>query len=150
VDKFTTKISRTEEMFSKAYFGLVSFVGVIVVLIVNFKVMPALIDFVTVPEKVEKIKNRLPRTTAGFLVFIFLLNIFFWWRAKNLGQKRKQSQKALEINPADSSARKELTKTETEIKDFLSRMEFILLIASGLTITWMLLNVFAPIYGITF
>lgn len=145
--RFTRKIRRAEESFSKAYFWLVSLVGIAVVLIINLKVVPALIEFVA-PAEAEKIKSRIPQATAGFLGFVFLFNAFFWLQAKVWEQERRQAQENLDTNPNDPLAQEELAMLDADIKTFLGRMEFFLVLVLGLTVVWLLYNVFAPLYGL--
>ena len=149
MNKFTRQVDKIEESFSKGYFTLVSLVEVAVILIINFKVMPAMIDVIVSPEEMLKIKSRIPKMSIGFLVFVLLFNALFWLRAKVWRKERKQAQENLSMNPNDPVAQKELAKIDVEVKTFLSRMEFFLVLGSGLAVFWLLYNILGPIYGLS-
>lgn len=149
MDNFEKKIGRVETKASKWYMLFVSFIAMLVLLIINFRIVPSMIELVKemAPVNGEKIKSQISKVMTGFSIFAMLSNLLVWVMVSELEKRKKAIRETLEINPNDLAIQKEMEEIENEISDFLAKAETILVIVIGLIISWAILTVIIPLYG---
>jgi len=120
-------------------------------LFVYFRVFPELLAIVAEnsPTQAETMKSRLLYAMTSLLIFLFLINFYFWRIANNLEEEEKTARKTLEINPEDPTIQKKLKRIERKRKLYLALIEPIFIIVLGLIIACIVYIVFTPLYRLS-
>lgn len=143
-------MNRAQKSSLKIYPIIMSLTGVAVVLIVNFVVLPKLVEGITAisPLQAKEMRIQVRRATLGFFILIFLLYFCLWKIGNKLKEERKKAQEILRINPTDPIAQKKIKEIERKGELYLTIMEPIFIILLGVMVAWMISTILAPIYGL--
>jgi len=134
----------------KNYLIIIDIIAGIVILIINFGVLPKTIEVVKemFPVEAEVIKSRVFNVIIGTLIFIFLINIYFWNLDSKLEKEEREARTFLKINPADLGGQEKLNKIEKRRKIYLSIIEPIFMIILGLVVGFLSYTILTPIYSL--
>ena len=134
----------------KNYLMIIDIIAGIVILIINFGVLPKTIEVVKemFPVEAEVMKSRVFNVTIGTLIFIFLINIYFWNLDNKLEKEERETRTFLKINPADPGRQEKLNKIERKRKFYISLIEPIFMIILGLIVGFLVQTILTPIYSL--
>jgi type II secretory pathway component PulF len=136
----------------KSYLIVVSIVTLTIVLGVNFGVLPALEEILTKidPNQIEAIKKRLFYITIGLLIFILLVNFYFWKLESQWEKEEREIELNIKINPSDQVLKENLEKIRNKRKQYIMLIEPISIIILGAVIGFIvvsILSILKPLYG---
>jgi len=133
----------------KNYLMIINIIVGIVILTINFEVLPQVIKIVEIsPSQAGAIKSRVFNVTIGTLIFIFLINIYFWNLDNKLEKEERETRTFLKINPADPGRQEKLNKIERKRKFYISLIEPIFMIILGLIVGFLVQTILTPIYSL--
>jgi len=134
----------------KNYLIIIDIIAGIVILIINFGVLPKTIEVVKemFPVEAEVMKSRVFNVIIGTLIFIFLINIYFWNLDSKLEKEEREARTFLKINPADLGGQEKLNKIERKRKFYISLIEPIFMIILGLIVGFLVQTILTPIYSL--
>ena len=134
----------------KNYLMIMNIIIGIVILSIHFELLPKVIEAVKEisPDQAGVMKNRFFNATVGALIFIFLIDIYFWNLDNKLEKEKREARVFLKINPADSGRQEKLKNIERKRKLYISIIEPIFTIILGLIIGFLAHTILTPIYSL--
>jgi len=134
----------------KIYLIVMTASVVITILAIDFMVLPKITKTLIeiIPKRANVIKNRVHTLTMVFLIFVFLLDFYFWRIDNNLTEEEKKFTIALQMNPKDPSIQQKLQSIETKRKNYITLIEIIFTIILSLVIGYLAISVVQPFYQI--
>ena len=134
----------------KNYLIIINIITGIVILTIYFVVLPTVIEVVKEIslEQAGVMKSRVFNVTISTLIFIFLINIYFWNLDSKLEKEEREARTFLKINPADLGGQEKLNKIEKRRKIYLSIIEPIFMIILGLVVGFLSYTILTPIYSL--
>jgi len=134
----------------KNYLIIINIITGIVILTIYFVVLPTVIEVVKEIslEQAGVMKRRVFNVTISTLIFIFLINIYFWNLDNKLEKEGREARAFLKINPADPGRQGKLKNIERKRKLYISLIEPVFIIILGLIIGFLTYTILTPIYSL--
>ena len=133
------------------YLTILSFIIGIGLLVINFRILPALLKIVEMyPAQAEAMRARFFQTTIGALIFIFLINFYFWNLNMKFNKEEREIQNNLKVNPNDPFFQERLNQIETRRQRNSALIEPIFMLALGAIISFIAFTFVGPILSLIY
>jgi Kef-type K+ transport system membrane component KefB len=133
----------------KIYWMITSIVAIIIILQLNFTILPKLSKTLSEfsPEIGKSIRYKIYNITIIFVIFIFFFNFYFWRVDSQLEKEKRKLEDILKLNPTDSSIKKKLDEIKRKRKRYLIIAEVIFTLISGFTVGFISFLLIKPLYS---
>ena len=133
------------------YLTIISSIIGIGLLVINFRILPALLKIVEMyPAQAEAMRARFFQTTIGALIFIFLVNFYFWNLNMKFNKEEREIQNNLKVNPNDPFLQERLNQIETRRQRNSALIEPIFMLALGAIISFITFTFVGPILSLIY